>query len=108
VLNDVPDDQHGGHQEEDGRNHRVDSLKLPHREVEKVENEKNNVDDDDDEVESTAEAETTLTEAGLAAIPVGAEQRADDESADDLEDLDDTSVGAQVAGVDVGHFRDLL
>jgi len=102
-LNDVPDDQHGGNKEQHCGNHRVDSLEFPDGQVHEVQDEEDNVDDNNDEVQTAGEAETSLAEARLAAIPVGAEQRAHDESANDLEDLDDASVRAQVTGVDVGH-----
>lgn len=40
-------------------------------------------------------------------LPVAAKNRADDESADDLDDLDDSTVGGEIAGVerDVAHFQ---
>jgi len=108
VLDDVPDDEHSRHQEQHRRDHAVQALQLPHRQVEEVEDEEDDVDDHHHEVQAGDVAESALPKAALAAIPVGAQQGAHDEPADDLQDLDDASVGGQVAGVEVRHFSCFL
>lgn len=89
------------------------SYQAPRADVEEVKNEEDDVDDDKDKVESRAVAESTLSEARTTTIPegkswnftkkgvlpLGTEKRANDESADDLENLDDSAVGGKEASV---------
>lgn len=104
VLDEVPDHQAEGDDEEDDPDDGVEALHAVDGHIQEVQEEENNVDDDDDEVEAAGVAEASLIEAGLAAVPVGAQKRASDETADDLQDLDDASVGAQVTSVETRHF----
>jgi hypothetical protein len=101
-----PDQQNHGDQEENGADDRVETLELVNHQVDEVQDEpetmrlkqsstnhlQDHVDDHDDEVQAGSVAETSLSEAGLAAIPLVAEQGADDQADDDLEQLDDAAV----------------
>lgn len=98
-FDEEPDDEDRGDEEENGAHDGVDSLQSPGADVEEVQDEQDDVNDDTDEVESRRESEATLSEAGTSSVPLRAEKRADDESDDDLENLDDSAVGGKVAGV---------
>jgi hypothetical protein len=89
----------------------TDAHQRPDVQVDQVENEDDDVDDKDDEVETAAVSDTALAEALLAAEPIatcgGAQERADDEADDDLQDLHDTVGASNVQRVetDVGHCK---
>ena len=104
VLNDVPDQKDRSDQEENGGHERNDLLQLVGSQRQEVQDKDNNVDDHEDKVQAGGEAKTSLTEARTTTDPAGAQDARDDESDNDLGDLDDAAVSGQVAGIDVGHF----
>jgi len=106
VSEDEPDHQDGSNQEEDSSDQRGDLLELVAGESQEVQDEQNDVDDHEHEVETRGEPSATFMEAGRSAEPVtaSAQDPRDDESDDDLSDLDDTTVGRQVSSIDVSHF----
>jgi hypothetical protein len=108
VVKDEPYEKTGSNQEQNGADDRIETLQFPHSNIEEVEEEKDNVDDHNDKVESAGIAKTSFAEAAASSVPVGTQQTADDKADDDLEDFDDASVGAEICGVHVGHFKRLL
>ena len=105
VRDDEPDHETSCDKEQNTADNGEETLHSELVDVEEVDDEENDIDNDDDKVETRYVAETTVSEARTTSVPVGAEKRAEDESSDDLEDLDDTSVGLKVASVelDVSH-----
>jgi len=101
-LDDEPDDEDRRDQEEHADHDGVDALELEDRHVDEVEDQDHDVDHQDDCIENHWVAEAVVGEA--APVPWEAEERAHDYGGDDLEDLDDPSVGLKVASVEVGHF----
>lgn len=95
----------------------ISTHQSPGSDVEEVQDEENDVDNDADKVESRGKTETTLAEAGTSSvperlevlhfstseislnIPLTTEEGADDESCNNLEDLDNSTVGGEVVSV---------
>lgn len=71
VDHNVPYEEDGGDEEEDGGHKRVDLLQLVGGELNKVEDEEDNVDYDADKVESRGEANASLAEAQVGGVHVG-------------------------------------
>ena len=103
VLNQPPDQQDDCDQKQNGADHGIQTLQLVDGQIEEVQKEENDVDDQDHKVQTGSKAQTSFAEARAASVPLVAEQRADNDADDDLEDLDDSTVGGQVASVESSH-----
>jgi len=99
-LDDVPDHENGGDQEQHGAGDRVQTFRLVHREIEEVHDEDDNVDEKDDEVETAAVAEATIVEALTTTVPSAAEQRAQNDADDNFDDLDDATVCLEITTIE--------
>jgi len=103
VLDDDPDQEDGGDQEKNRADKRIDLLQLVRCKSHEVEDEQHNVDDDANEVQAGGESDTSFAETRTSSDPSSAQNARDDESDDDLGDLDNAAVGRKVAGVDGSH-----
>jgi len=99
-LDDVPDHENGGDQEQYGAGDRVQTFRLVHGEIEDVQDEDDNVDEKDDKVETAAVADAAIVEALTTSIPSAAQQRAQHDADDNFDDLDDTAVRLQITAVE--------
>lgn len=81
---------------------------FPHSQFNEVQNQQNNVDDEEDKVDAANISESSFPKARFATIPICAQERWDDESEDDLGDLDDAAVGSEIVSVETHSSRCLL
>jgi len=99
-----PNDEHTSNQEQHCCNDRVHSFNFKDLHIKYVEDQHDNVDNDTNGVKRWAEAESAIAIAGMCAIPpIAIENRWNDEAEHDLQNFDDSSIGAEVIGVDVRH-----
>jgi len=98
-----PNDHDECDEEEDHANDGIDAFQSRRNQIQKVQHQQNDIDDQCDEIETRCVPKPTLPETVTVVIRA-TQHRRQNETNDDLHDLEDSAVSSQISSVYGGHF----